>query len=126
VLGSATSLTGFFRTIGGAVGVTVMGSVMAHRLHTELAGLLATAPAGLRDRLAAVAAQPDVILNPLARGALGDDVLGAMRLAMAQAVGVVFVVGLGVSVAAFASAFLVPGGPARDLAAAREPAAPGP
>lgn len=31
-LGAATSLTQFFRTIGGTVGVSVMGAVMAHRL----------------------------------------------------------------------------------------------
>jgi EmrB/QacA subfamily drug resistance transporter len=31
-LGSATSLTQFFRTIGGAVGVSIMGAVMAQRL----------------------------------------------------------------------------------------------
>jgi EmrB/QacA subfamily drug resistance transporter len=31
-LGSATSLTQFFRTIGGTVGVSVMGAAMAHRL----------------------------------------------------------------------------------------------
>jgi EmrB/QacA subfamily drug resistance transporter len=32
--GAVTSLTQFFRTIGGTVGVTVMGAVMAHRLQT--------------------------------------------------------------------------------------------
>ena len=31
-LGVATSLTQFFRSVGGAVGVAVMGSVKAHRL----------------------------------------------------------------------------------------------
>jgi len=47
-----------------------------------------------------------------------------MRPAMAHAVGSVFVVGLVVAVVALASAFLVPAGQARDLAAAQEPAAP--
>ncbi len=32
-LGAATSMTQFFRTIGGTVGVSVMGAAMAHRLH---------------------------------------------------------------------------------------------
>ena len=31
--GAATSLTQFFRTIGGAIGLSVMGAVMARRLH---------------------------------------------------------------------------------------------
>jgi EmrB/QacA subfamily drug resistance transporter len=124
VLGSATSVTGFFRTIGGAVGVAVMGSVMAQRLHQELSALLAAAPVGLQARLSEVVAHPDLIVNPLTRAGLGIDVLGQMRPAMAHAVGSVFVVGLVVAVAALASAFLVPAGQARDLAVAQEPAAP--
>src|SRR5207249_4528010 len=35
-LGAATSLTQFFRTVGGAVGVSVMGAVMSHRLQRGL------------------------------------------------------------------------------------------
>ena len=124
VLGSATSVTGFFRFIGGAVGVAVMGSVMAQRLHRELAALLATAPAAIHDVLREVAAHPDLIVNPLTRAGLGAEVLATLRPAMAHAVGSVFVVGLVVAVAALASAFLVPLGQARDLAVAQEPAAP--
>lgn len=124
VLGSATSVTGFFRFIGGAVGVAVMGSVMSQRLHAELAALVAAAPAGLQDGLRRVAAHPDLIVNPLTRGGLGAEVLAQLRPAMAHAVGSVFAVGLVVAVAALASAFLVPPGHARDLAVAQEPAAP--
>jgi len=124
VLGSATSLTSFFRSIGGAVGVAVMGSVMAQRLHQELSGLLATAPAGLQDRLRETVAHPDLIVNPITRAALGADVLTLMRPAMAHAVGAVFMVGLVVAVVALASAFLVPAGQMHELAAAQEPATP--
>lgn len=73
-LGIATSVIQFFMSIGGAVGISVMGTVMAQRLHAGLA--------------------------------LADALHG------------VFVVGLAVSVAALASAFLVPPGSARDLAGA--------
>src|SRR5439155_1017131 len=124
VLGSATSVTGFFRSIGGAVGVAVMGSVMAQRLHQELAGLLAAAPAAIQDGLRQVAAHPDLIVNPLTRAGLGADVLDLMRPAMAHAVGSVFVVGLVVALLALASAFLVPAGQASELAVAQEPVAP--
>lgn len=78
-LGSATSMTQFFRTIGGAVGLSIMGAVMARRL--------------------------------------GDG------LPMAEALHGVFIVGLLVCVAAFASAFLVPAGRAQDLARAEVPGA---
>lgn len=71
-LGVATSLTQFFRSVGGAVGVAVMGAVKAQRLDA---------------------------------GAPLDSALHG-----------VFVVGLVVCLAAFASAFLVPAGRARDLA----------
>jgi MFS family permease len=73
-LGAATSMTQFCRTIGGAVGLSVMGAVMVRRLATG-------AP-------------------------------------MADALHAVFIVGLVISVVAFLSAFLVPGGRAQDLARA--------
>jgi EmrB/QacA subfamily drug resistance transporter len=73
-LGAATSLTQFSRTLGGAVGLSIMGAVMARRL--------------------------------------------AAGLPMATALHGVFLTGLGVSVLAFLSAFIVPGGRARDLARA--------
>ncbi|MBI2217992.1 MAG: MFS transporter [Candidatus Rokubacteria bacterium] len=83
-LGTATSMTQFFRTIGGAIGISLMGAVMGRRL--------------------------------------------ASGLDMSDALHGVFVVGLGVAVVALASAFLVPGGRAQDLArggASGAPARPG-
>lgn len=79
-LGAATSMTQFFRTVGGAIGLSLMGAVMADRLHSG-------AP-------------------------------------MAQALHGVFVVGLVVCAIAVVSAFLVPAGRARDLAAAHIPGTP--
>ncbi len=73
-LGIATSMTQFFRAVGGALGLSLMGTVMARRL--------------------------------------------AAGLPVETALHDVFVVGLVVCVAAVASAFLVPGGSARDLARA--------
>jgi len=73
-LGAATSMTQFFRTIGGAIGLSLMGAVMTQRLGSGLS--------------------------------------------MVAALHGVFVVGLIVSLAAFASAFLVPPGRAEDLARA--------
>ncbi len=71
-LGAATSLTQFLRTLGGAVGLSVMGAVMVRRL--------------------------------------------AAGMSMADALHGVFVVGLGISALALASAFLVPAGRAQTLA----------
>lgn len=73
-LGIATSMTQFFRTVGGAVGLSLMGTVMTRRL--------------------------------------------AAGVPLADALHSVFTLGLLVSVAAVAAAFLVPGGSARQLARA--------
>jgi EmrB/QacA subfamily drug resistance transporter len=124
LLGSATSLTTFFRTIGGAVGVAVMGAAMAHRLERAMAGVVASAPDHLREPLRRLAAHPDLVVSPITRGTLGADVLGLMRPALAHAVGGVFEVGLVIAVAALLSALLVPAGRARDLAVRREGATP--
>jgi MFS family permease len=73
-LGMATSMIQFFRTVGGAIGLAVMGAVMAWQLRA---------------------------------GATQADALHG-----------VFVTGLLICLTAVASAFLVPGGRARDLARA--------
>jgi MFS family permease len=124
LLGSATSLTGFFRTVGGAVGVAVMGAAMTHRLERALEGALANAPAELQESLRWLAAHPDLAVNPITRASLGEALLGQMRPVLADAIGGVFVVGLVIAVAALLSAFLVPPGQVRDLASGREPVAP--
>ena len=121
-LGVATSTVQFSRSIGGAVGVAVMGAGMAHRLQTELLGVVAASAAGtpLGDQIRQLASQPDLIINPLTRDALAPAVLAQIRLALAHALHAVFVVGLVVCLAALVSSLLVPAGRARDLARAEE------
>jgi predicted MFS family arabinose efflux permease len=115
LLGSATSLTGFFRTVGGAVGVAVMGAAMTQRLERALTSGVAAAPAELQEPLRWLAAHPDLAVNPITRATLGEALLGQMRPILAHAVGGVFVVGLVIAVAALLSALLVPAGRVRDL-----------
>ena len=121
LLGSATSLTTFFRTVGGAVGVAIMGAAMTHRLEQGLAAMVTTAPEGMRDALRQLAAHPDLVVNPMTRATLGGDLLGQMRPALAHAVGGVFMVGLVIAALALLSGLLVPAGRARDLAIQRDP-----
>ena len=92
LLGSATSLTGFFRTVGGAVGVAVMGAAMTYRLERALENLLTTAPAELQEPLRWLAAHPDLRCehgNPRTRGSLLSQ-----SAVLDQAIGGVLVVGL--------------------------------
>ncbi len=119
-LGIATSTILFFRTIGGAVGVAVMGAVMAHRLQGELGAVLAAAGEGTRlaAQVQELVAQPDLVVNPATREMLAPVLLAHVRLALAHALHGVFVVGFIVCLVALASSFLVPSGRARDLARA--------
>ncbi|MFQ5828662.1 MAG: MDR family MFS transporter [Candidatus Methylomirabilia bacterium] len=125
-LGAATSMTQFFRAIGGSVGIAVMGAVMAHRLQTELLALLASVEAGgpYSIQVRELVNHPDLVVNPLTREALAGPLLATLRVSLAEALHGVFVVGLVVSVLALGSAFLVPAGRAQDLAAARGPVTP--
>ncbi len=124
-LGAATSMTSFSRSVGGAIGVAIMGSVMASRLQAEVGSALLAAPAELRGPLAELAAHPDVIVSRVGRSMVAPEALAALRSAMGQALDGVFAAGLVIALLALASAFLVPAGPARAVAGRREPA-PGP
>jgi EmrB/QacA subfamily drug resistance transporter len=121
-LGAATSATTFFRSIGGAVGVAVMGAVLSHELARQILALGAGAASD--PRLQALIAHPDAVVHPGLRETLPATVLAAFSQALANALHAVFLVGLGIACLALASAFLVPAGRAQDLALARK-GAPG-
>lgn len=118
-LGVATSLTMFSRTIGGAIGVAVLGAVMVRILRTEimsLAGRMAEV------EVKALVQNPEVLLQPAVRAGLPPSLLGGLQGALAHALHGVFLVGLGVALLALISILLLPEGLARDLALSEGPA----
>lgn len=115
-LGAATSATTFFRSIGGAVGVAVMGAVLSGELALQLGGLGAETQGIPRAQLEALIAHPDAIVHPVLRQALPPLVLQAFSQGLANALHAVFQVGFVIAALALASAFLVPAGRAQDLA----------
>lgn len=115
-LGAATSATTFFRSIGGAVGVAVMGAVLSYELAGQLRRLGAAAGGLSPAEVQALIAHPDAVVHPALRLALPPPVLAAFSQALANALHAVFLVGLGIACLALASAFLVPAGRAQDLA----------
>jgi EmrB/QacA subfamily drug resistance transporter len=113
LLGIATSSQLFFRTIGGAIGVAIMGSVMAHRMTSHLKGI--TDP-----MLAKLAANPDSIVNEATRQALSPEATTWLRGALADSLHGVFITGLVVAALAFALSLLFPRGSAQELADRQE------
>ena len=119
-LGAATSATTFFRSIGGAVGVAVMGAVLSAELGRQLTAVLGGLDGAARTQLETLIAHPDALIEPTLRSALPPVVLGAFSQGLANALHWVFLVGLGIASLALASAFLVPAGRAQDLALAEK------
>ncbi|MBI4497721.1 MAG: MFS transporter [Chloroflexi bacterium] len=128
VLGVVTGSTQFFRQIGGTVGVALMGSAMTARFHVALGRALppevrAALPDGSLDALAT----PQALMNPEAAaglrqtfaslgpqsGALLDQTLTALRLALAEGVHEVFLVAIAVVAAAFVACLFLPEIPLR-------------
>jgi EmrB/QacA subfamily drug resistance transporter len=115
--GVATSATQFFRIIGGAIGVAVMGSVMAISLRAHLIPpdqLVSRDPSVVE--LNRLLQHPDALIDPLARRHLSSSVLGILQGTLAEALHRVFIVGLVAALLALATAFLVPKGKAADHA----------
>ena len=108
-LGIATSLNQFSRSIGGAVGVAIMGTVLSAGLAAELNtfaqnnnGLITT------SRAAELAANPNALIEPEARAALPPNVLDALQEAMAVSIHKVFWVGTVLSAMALLVCFFLP------------------
>jgi EmrB/QacA subfamily drug resistance transporter len=93
-LGIATSLNQFARSIGGAIGVAVMGAVLSAGLASRLQEVARGGQSALTpERAAALAANPNALIEPQARAALSKDTLAALQGSMAGAMHKVFWVG---------------------------------
>jgi hypothetical protein len=112
VLGTATSTLTFSRSIGGVLGVSVMGALLSIRLATSLA------TAGLDPATVTL----DSLLDPLARSSSSVAIEGALRGALAVAIQGVFVTALVAAVLGLAATALAPSGQIAQLAAQRSQA----
>jgi EmrB/QacA subfamily drug resistance transporter len=118
VIGVATSATQFFRSIGGMLGLAILGAVMANRfaakLSTDISDSLAQAlPPG---QLEGLQSNPQALINPEALAALragfeqagpegavlADQLLAVLRASLAQSISDIFLV----TVAILALSFL--------------------
>jgi EmrB/QacA subfamily drug resistance transporter len=108
-LGSATSTLQFSRSIGGTLGVSVMGAALSARL---AAGLVA---AGLDPQAVSV----DELLNPVGQSGAATQIDGALRDALASGIQMVFIIAFVAAALALLVTFLAPGGRIAQLAARR-------
>ncbi|MDR7518074.1 MAG: MDR family MFS transporter [Armatimonadota bacterium] len=108
-LGTATSTLQFMRSIGGAVGVSVMGLVLSLRLAGTLAAAGADPAAVSLNRL----------LDPLVRASAATGLEAVLRAALAGAIRGVFIIAFVTAAAGLAATALAPRGRIAQLAAAR-------
>lgn len=108
-LGIATSTAQFFRSIGGAIGVAVMGTVMTQRMNAEMLLLGSDTVAGADlSGLEQLVQNPSAFLQPATRELIAPALVGTFQSMLAQALHSTFVVGTVVSVLALLSVALMP------------------
>lgn len=116
-LGIATSLNQFSRSIGGAVGVAIMGAVLSAGLASHLQRVARTGAGPLTpERAAELASNPNALIEPQARAALPPEVLDELQEAMAAAIHNVFWTGTALAGLALLVAFRLPIRGDRELA----------
>lgn len=106
-LGIATSLNQFSRSIGGAVGVAIMGAVLSAGLASHLQGY-ARAGGLTPERAAELASNPNALIEPQARAALQPEVLDELQEALASSIQTVFWTGTALAGLALLVAFRLP------------------
>jgi EmrB/QacA subfamily drug resistance transporter len=136
-LGVATSATAFFRSIGGSVGLAVLGSVLNNRFSSVLLGDI---PSQLQNaipaqQLAAFVKNPQALINPAAQTQLKDQLtqlagpgaydqlLQGTRHALATAMSEAFLIGMFIVIVGLALTFFVKEIPLRKHNHVAEPAA---
>jgi EmrB/QacA subfamily drug resistance transporter len=108
-LGIATSLNQFSRSIGGAVGVAIMGAVLSAGLASHLQRFASSGAGPLTpERAAELASNPNALIEPQARAALPPVVLDELQEALAAAIHNVFWTGTALAGLALLVAFWLP------------------
>jgi EmrB/QacA subfamily drug resistance transporter len=119
--GIVTSAQGFFRSVGSAIGVTVMGIVLNSRVESQVDRILEAvtwgeAPQALAEKLM----DPRALLDASLRAQLPQPVARALRMALADSLHQVFLLCFGITVLALVASFFLPGGRAGDYVAEKE------
>jgi len=111
--GVATASTQFFRTIGGTVGVAVMGTILNAQMALHFVPIFARYPDVLA-RLPKGIAPSNVLLTPEVRVTLPTDILSQLQAALAQSLFWVYALMFVCALIGLATMFLLPGGKAEQ------------
>ena len=116
-LGIATSLNQFSRSIGGAIGVAVLGAVLTASLSTELRKAAAEDGGLSHDQAIEFASNPNALIEPSAKAALPVETLSILQTALASAIHPVFWAGAAMSALGLVVVLFLPGKGDEDEAA---------
>jgi EmrB/QacA subfamily drug resistance transporter len=111
--GVATASTQFFRTIGGTVGVAVMGTILNAQMALHFVPIFARYPDVLA-RLPKGIAPSNALLTPEVRVTLPTDILSQLQAALAQSLFWVYALMFVCALIGLATMFLLPGGKAEQ------------
>jgi EmrB/QacA subfamily drug resistance transporter len=119
LLGIATSLNQFARSIGQTVGVAIMGTVMTLSLAAHVSDI--QRESGLpQEEVSAVAHNSGALIDPIAREQMKSEqpaLLSAMKAALGDALRNVFLVGTGFAALALLSGLWIPAAQPREATA---------
>jgi EmrB/QacA subfamily drug resistance transporter len=107
-LGVATSLNQFSRSIGGAVGVAVMGAVLTASLAGQL-NQAADEGRLTRDQAEEFASNPNALIEPTAKASVPEETLTVLQTALAKAIHPVFWAGAVMAGLGFIVVLFLPG-----------------
>jgi hypothetical protein len=111
--GVATASTQFFRTMGGTVGVALMGTILNLQMAARFAPILARYPAVV-VHLPKNITPSNVLLTPDVRQALPVDFLIQLQTALAHSLFWAYALMFALAVIGLATMFLFPGGRAEQ------------
>jgi hypothetical protein len=118
--GVATATTQFFRTIGGTIGVAIMGSILNAQMALRFTPIIAHFSAVAR-RLPANTTPANVLLTPELRALLPATLLSQLQSALSQSLFWVYSVMFLLSIVCLALMFLLPGGRAEQYIYTEKP-----
>ncbi|HTK10029.1 MAG TPA: MDR family MFS transporter [Ktedonobacteraceae bacterium] len=107
--GVATASTQFFRTIGGTIGVAIMGAILNMQMAQRFAPIIAHF-SDIARRLPANTAPADVLLTPELRALLPAALLDQLQIALSQSLFWVYSVMFVLSLLGLVLMFFLPGG----------------